>query len=73
LKDIINSDYFQNHPYYSVFLEQLATSKSRTAHPKWEQMDEIITNAGQLILRGEKSAQEALDEAAAEIDILLQE
>ena len=73
LKDIVNSEYFQNHPYYSVFLEQLATSKSRTAHPKWELMDEIITNAGQFILRGEKTVQEALDEAAAGIDILLQE
>ncbi len=73
LKDAVNSDYMQNHPYYTVFLEQLTTSKSRTSHPKWEQMDQIITDAGQLILRGEKSVQEALDEAAAEIDILLQE
>jgi len=69
--DLIESDFIKNHEYYGMFLEQLKTSKSRTAHPKWSQMDEIITNAGQLILRNEKSAQEALDEAAAQIDELL--
>lgn len=72
LLDAINSEYFQNHPYYGVFLQQLTTSKSRTAHPKWEQMDGILTDAGQYILRGEKTAQEALNEAAAQIDALLQ-
>lgn len=69
--DLIESDYIQSHDYYGLFLEQLKTSKSRTAHPNWSQMDEIITNAGQLILRGEKPVQEALDEAAAQIDELL--
>jgi multiple sugar transport system substrate-binding protein len=69
--DLIESDYIQNHPYLPVFLEQLKTSNARTAHPKWQAMDEIITNAGQLILRGEMTPQEALDAAAAEIDALL--
>jgi maltose-binding protein MalE len=36
-------------------------------------MDEIITNAGQLILRGEMTPQEALDSAAAQIDAILAE
>jgi len=52
-------------------LEQLKTAKARTPHPAWTKMDEIITNAGQAILREEKSVQQALDEAAAEIDALL--
>jgi multiple sugar transport system substrate-binding protein len=69
--DLIASDYIQNHPYYGIFLEQLRTSRARTAHPNWQKMDEIITNAGQLILRGEMTPQEALDAAAAEIDALL--
>lgn len=69
--DLIESDYIQSHPYFGIFLEQLKTSKARTAHPKWQTMDEIITNAGQLILRGEMTPQEALDAAAAEIDALL--
>jgi len=71
--DLIESDYIKNHPYCGIFLEQLRTSKSRTAHPAWQKMDEIITNAGQLILRGEKMAQEALDDAAAQIDALLEQ
>jgi oligoendopeptidase F len=53
-----------------VFLEQLKTSKSRTAHPKWSQMDEIITNA-EADLAKREIWQEALDEAAAQIDELL--
>jgi hypothetical protein len=36
-------------------------------------MEEVLTDAGQLILRGEASAQEALDAAAEEIDLLLAE
>jgi multiple sugar transport system substrate-binding protein len=69
--DLVDSDYFTSHPYYSYFLEQLKTSQSRTAHPNWSKMDEILTSAGQLILRHEKTPQEALDEAAAKIDALL--
>lgn len=69
--DLVDSEYFQQHPYYGIFLEQLKTAQSRTAHPSWAKMDEIITAAGQLILRHEKSPQQALDEAAEAIDALL--
>jgi maltose-binding protein MalE len=34
-------------------------------------MDNIINNAFQFVLRGEKTAQQALDDAATEIDALL--
>jgi multiple sugar transport system substrate-binding protein len=54
-------------------LQQLETAKARTPHPAWSQMEEVLTDASQLILRGEASPQEALDEAAAEIDALLAE
>jgi ABC-type glycerol-3-phosphate transport system substrate-binding protein len=36
-------------------------------------MEDVLTDASQLILRGEATPQEALDEAAAEIDALLAE
>ncbi len=71
LNELVESDYIQNHPYYGIFLEQLKTAKARTPHPAWTKMDEIITNAGQSILREEKTPQQALDDAAAEIDALL--
>ncbi len=73
IAELVETDYFQNHPYYGTFLEQLETAKARTPHPAWTQMEEILTDAGQLILRGEVSAQEALDLAAEEIDALLAE
>lgn len=71
LSKLIDSDYMKNHPYYGVFLEQLQTAKARTPHPAWTKMDEILTNTGQSILREEKPIQQALDEAAAQIDGLL--
>lgn len=71
LTSAINSDYMQEHPYYGIFLEQLSTAKARPAHPLWSQIDEIMTDAGQLILRDEMSVQEALDDAASQVDVLL--
>jgi multiple sugar transport system substrate-binding protein len=71
LIDAANSDFMTNHPYYPVFMEQLKTSRARPAHPAWTKMDQIITDAGQLILRKEMTPQEALDDAAAKIDQLL--
>lgn len=59
------------HPELDIFLEQLKTSRARPAHPQWSNMDQVLTDAGQLILRHELSPQAALDGAAAEIDALL--
>ncbi len=73
LSALVDTEYFQNHPYYGMFLEQLQTSRARTPVPQWTTMEELLSNAGQAILRGEMSAQEALDAAASEIDALLAE
>lgn len=70
--DLVNGDYLQKYPYYGTFLEQLQTARARPAHPSWSKMDEILTDAGQLILRHEMTPQEALDQAAEKIDALLQ-
>lgn len=69
--DLLDTDEVKNHPYLGIFLQQLQTSQARTAHPAWSQMDTIITDAGQYILRKEKTPQQALDDAAALIDELL--
>jgi multiple sugar transport system substrate-binding protein len=71
LLDAANSDYMKNHAYYPAFMEQLKTARARPSHPSWSKMDEIITEAGQLILRKEMTPQAALDQAAAKIDALL--
>ncbi|MCZ7547219.1 MAG: extracellular solute-binding protein [Anaerolineae bacterium] len=73
LPRLLETEYYQTHPYYGIFLQQLETARARTPHPKWTQMEEVLTDAGQLILRGEMAAQEALDIAAEEIDALLAE
>jgi multiple sugar transport system substrate-binding protein len=57
--------------YFGVFLEQLKTAQARVPHPKWSDMDNAINNAFQRMLRGEQTPQEALDQAAEEINALL--
>jgi len=71
--DLLDSDLVKNSDTLGIFLEQLQTSKARTAHPAWSQMETILIDAGQFILRHEKTPQQALDDAAAEIDVLLKE
>jgi multiple sugar transport system substrate-binding protein len=58
--------------YFGVFLDQLTTAQARVPHPKWSDMDNAINNAFQRMLRGEQTPQEALDQAADEINALLQ-
>jgi multiple sugar transport system substrate-binding protein len=57
--------------YFDVFMTQLETAQARTPSPHWNEIDNAINNAFQFMLRGEKTVQEALDDAAAEIDALL--
>jgi multiple sugar transport system substrate-binding protein len=57
--------------YFQIFMEQLETANLRTPSPHWNEMDNAINNAYQYMLRGEKTPQEALDDAAAEIDAML--
>ncbi len=57
--------------YFGVFLEQLTTAQARVPHPQWGDMDNAINNAFQRMLNGEQTPQEALDQAADEINDLL--
>jgi multiple sugar transport system substrate-binding protein len=57
--------------YFDVFLEQLQTAQARVPHPGWSDMDNAINNAFQRMLNGDQSPQEALDQAADEINQLL--
>lgn len=59
-------------PYFAVFQEQLKTAQARVPHPKWSDMDNAINNAYQRMLNGDQTPQEALDQAAEEINALLQ-
>lgn len=57
--------------YFDVFMTQLETAQARTPSPHWNEIDNAINNAFQYMLRGEKTVQEALDDAATEIDALI--
>jgi len=58
-------------PYFGVFQEQLKTAQARVPHPLWSDMDNAINNAYQRMLRGDQTVQEALDQAATEINALI--
>lgn len=57
--------------YYAVFQQQIQIARARTPSPQWPKIDEAITNGVLKALRGDVSVQQALDEAAATIDGLL--
>jgi multiple sugar transport system substrate-binding protein len=73
LKSLVESGAFEDHPFFGVFLEQLLTSRARLPHPAWPNFKEIVITTGGAILAGERPVQEALDDAAAQIDLLLGE
>lgn len=71
LKSAAESDTIKEHAYFGIFLEQLATAKARTPHPQWSKIEEIMTNTGSAILNGDVTVADGLNDAAAQIDVLL--
>lgn len=69
--DLIGNE--QLPDYFGIFLEQLKTAQARVPHPQWSEMDNAINNAFQRMLRGDQTVQEALDQAAGEINALLEQ
>ncbi|MCK9524596.1 MAG: extracellular solute-binding protein [Limnochordia bacterium] len=72
IQHLEESSYIQEHPFYGIFFEQMKTARARTPHPEWPEIDRVLGNAVTRVLMKELTAQEALDEAAQEIDVLLQ-
>lgn len=70
-QDLDTTALLAEQPQLEAFLDQLTTARARPAHPRWTEMDQVLTDAGQLILRHERSPQEALTDAAAAIDAIL--
>ncbi|MEM8823784.1 MAG: sugar ABC transporter substrate-binding protein [Pseudomonadota bacterium] len=54
-----------------VFAEQLKYARNRGPHPEWPRISQHIQDAFQSVLTGQAEAQEALDRAAAEIDVIV--
>jgi multiple sugar transport system substrate-binding protein len=58
-------------PYYATYLEQLATAKARTPVPNYPKIDTILGTEVANAMSGKKTAQQAMNDAAAQIDPLL--
>ncbi len=57
--------------YYQGFVTQLATAKPRPVTPAWPQIDSLLQDEIRSAIKGDKSVQDALDEAASQSDALL--
>ncbi|MCL2146557.1 MAG: extracellular solute-binding protein [Synergistaceae bacterium] len=58
-------------PLLPVFVEALQSARSRPVHPRWSEMEDIIATKVAEAIMGQKPVQQALDEAASEIDSLV--
>lgn len=58
-------------PYYATFLQQLETAKARTPVPNYPKIDTIISTQVANAMSGKEPVQQAMDEAAKQIDALL--
>lgn len=67
----LSSDAITSVPYLAAYVEQLQTAQARTPVPTWPQIDQVLTDAFGAALRGTKTAEQALTEAAAQVDALL--
>lgn len=59
------------HPYYSIYLKQIANARPRTPTPKWPQIDQVLQTEIAKAFKGDETVQQALDSAAKQIDALL--
>jgi multiple sugar transport system substrate-binding protein len=59
------------HPYYAVYLKQIATARPRTPSPKWPQIDQVLQTELAKAFNGSETVQQALNNAASQIDGLL--
>ena len=71
LKDLAD-EMIEIEPSYEEYMTQLETARPRPPTPAWTKIDEIIRKQVQLAIRGDMSAQEAMDQAVDQIDPLLQ-
>jgi multiple sugar transport system substrate-binding protein len=59
------------NPTYGPFVEQLKTAKPRPPVPTWPKIDDLLQKKLQSAFKGDMTVQQALDQAAGEIDTLL--
>ena len=70
---LADSTVIEAMPLLPIFTEALKTCKTRPVTPKWSDMENIINTKATEAVLGQKPAQQAMDEAAQEIDALIAE
>jgi multiple sugar transport system substrate-binding protein len=59
------------HPYYKIFLQQLKTARPRVPTPQYPKIESIISDDVQKAFQGKQTVQQALNDAAKQIDPIL--
>ena len=67
------SDYWAQDPVLGAFLEQLEYAQARGPHPRWPELSDVVQIAMHEAMTGQKTPEEALNDAAAEIQEILSE
>ncbi|WP_369017957.1 sugar ABC transporter substrate-binding protein [Thermatribacter velox] len=68
-KSLANHPYFQK-PVYKVMIQQIPNAKGWPLMPEWPECNDIIWSNIEATFLGQKTPQQAMDDAAAEIDAL---
>lgn len=63
----------QQVPFIKEYVQQLENALPRTPHPKWAKMEEIFNLTTEKVFRGEMKPADALNEAAKQMEAVLQE
>lgn len=58
---------------FAPYIEQLKTAKSRPTVASWSEIDSKLSEAVTGVVNGDTTAQDAMDQLAAEVDELLEE
>lgn len=72
-KSVKNDSFYKEQPGFDVIIKQLQFSKTPPAHPKWVDIQEILTQYITEVYNGTMNAEDAMNEAADEINSILEE
>ena len=72
-KSVKDDDFFKKQPGFCVIMNQLQFTKTPPAHPKWVEIQEVLTEYITQVYNGAMSAKEAMDRAEEEINEILEE
>lgn len=70
---LVDDGVLEAMPLLPIFADALQTCKARPVTPKWSDMENIINTKATEAILGQKSVQTAMDEAADEINALIQQ